>query len=103
MPAFDKAERPGNRRMATLAAVYTINPYLRTAEQIVAALFRDDTGMRPKDRPQPRFKHVTARFTSMREDPDGEQWESNGTIEAFCWAEERNRRPPSCGPERCCG
>jgi hypothetical protein len=75
--------------MATLAAVYTINPYVRTAEQIVAALFRDDTGPRPKDRPQPRFKHVTARFTSMREDPDGEMWESNGTIEAFLWAEEQ--------------
>jgi hypothetical protein len=91
VPAFDKAERPGNRRMATLAAVYTIEPYVRTAEQIVAALFRDDRGQRPKDkdRPQPRFKHVTARFTSMREDPDGEQWESNGTIEAFCWAEEQ--------------
>jgi hypothetical protein len=89
VPAFDKAERPGNRRMATLAAVYTINPYVRTAEQIVAALFRDDTGPRPKDRPQPRFKHVTARFTSMRADPDGEQWESNGTTEAFCWADEQ--------------
>jgi hypothetical protein len=89
VPAFDKAERPGNRRMATLAAVYTINPYVRTPEQIVAALFRDDTGPRPKDRPQPRFKHVTARFTSMREDPDGERWESNGTIEAFCWADEQ--------------
>ena len=87
--AFDKAERPGNRRMATLAAVYTINPYVRTAEQIVAALFRDDKGPRPKDRPQPQFKHVTARFTTMREDPDGEQWESNGTIEAFLWAEEQ--------------
>jgi hypothetical protein len=89
VPAFDKAERPGNRRMATLAAVYTINPYVRTAEQIVAALFRDDTGPRPKNRPQPRFKHLTARFTSMREDPDGEQWESNGTIEAFGWADEQ--------------
>jgi hypothetical protein len=89
VPAFDKAERPGNRRMATLAAVYTINPYVRTAEQIVAALFRDDAGPRPKDRPQPRFKHITARFTSMREDPDGEQWESNGTIEAFGWADEQ--------------
>ncbi|MGA2254219.1 MAG: ISKra4 family transposase, partial [Thermoguttaceae bacterium] len=71
VPAFDKVERPGNRRMATLAAVYTINPYVRTPEQIVAALFRDDKGPRPKDRPQPQFKHVTARFTSMREDPDG--------------------------------
>ena len=89
VPAFDKAERPGNRRMATLAAVYTIDPYVRTPEQIVAALFRDDTGPRPKDRPQPRFKHVTARFTTMRDDGDGEPWESNGTIEAFCWAEEQ--------------
>lgn len=89
VPAFDKVERPGNRRMATLAAVYTINPYVRTPEQIVAALFRDDKGPRPKDRPQPQFKHVTARFTSMREEPDGELWESNGTIEAFLWAEEQ--------------
>jgi hypothetical protein len=89
VPAFDKAERPGNRRMATLAAVYTIDRYVRTPEQIVAALFRDEKGPRPKDRPQPQFKHVTARFTSMREDPDGELWESNGTIEAFLWAEEQ--------------
>jgi hypothetical protein len=96
VPAFDKAERPGNRRMATLAAVYTIDPHVRTPEQIIAALFRDDTGPRPKDRPQPRFKHITARFTRMREDPDGEQWESNGTIEAFGWANEQiaaRRRP----------
>jgi hypothetical protein len=27
----------------------------------------------------------------MREEPDGEVWESNGTIEAFCWAEEQIR------------
>jgi len=96
VPAFDKVERPGNRRMATLAAVYTIDRYLRTPEQIVAALFRDDSGPRPKDRPQPQFKHVTARFTRMREDPDGEPWESNGTIEAFAWADEQidaRRRP----------
>ncbi len=89
-PAFDnKGERPGNRRMATLAAVYTIDRHVRTPEQIVAALFRDDVWPRSKDRPQPRFKHVTARFTQMREDPDGEAWESNGTIEAFCWADEQ--------------
>jgi hypothetical protein len=96
VPAFDKAERPGNRRMATLAAVYTIDRHVRTPEQIVAALFRDDARPRSKDRPQPRFKHVTARFTQMREDPDGEQWESNGTIAAFCWADEQiaaRRRP----------
>ena len=96
VPAFDKAERPGNRRMATLAAVYTIGPHVRTPEQIVAALFRDDAGPRSKDRPQPRFKHVTARFTRMREDGDGEQWQSNGTLDAFAWASQQiatRRRP----------
>jgi hypothetical protein len=96
VPAFDKLQRPGNRRMATLAAVYTIDPHVRTPEQIVAALFRDDVGPRPKDRPQPQFKHITARFTRMREDTDGEQWESNGTIDAFAWASQQiaaRRRP----------
>lgn len=89
VPAFETVERPGNRRMATLASVYTIDCYQRTPEEIVAALFRDDTGPRPKDRPQPQFKHVTACFTRMVEDADGELWESNGTIDAFCWANEQ--------------
>jgi hypothetical protein len=89
VPAFDKLQRPGNRRMATLAAVYTIDPHVRTPEQIVAALFRDDVGPRPKNRPLPQFKHITARFTRLREDPDGEQWESNGTIDAFAWASQQ--------------
>ena len=73
VPAFDKAERPGNRRMATLAAVYTINPYVADpASKSWRRCFATTAGPRPKDRPQPQFKHVTARFTSMREDPDGE-------------------------------
>ena len=45
VPAFDdKERRPGNRRMATLGCVYTVDAYVRTAEQVVAALFRDNTG-----------------------------------------------------------
>jgi len=67
VPAFNKAVRPDNRRMATLAAVCTIAFPVRTPEQIVAALFREDAGARPKDRPHPRFKYLTARLTRMRE------------------------------------
>jgi hypothetical protein len=96
VPAFDKAERPGNRRMATLAAVYTTDRYVRTAEEVVAALFRDDSRPRPKDRPQPQFKHLTARFTRMRTEADGEEWQSSGTMEAFLWASQQidaRRRP----------
>ena len=84
-PWFDKPERPGNRRMATLACVYSVDRYVRMPEQIVAALFRDDEGEKPKDRPRPQFKHVTARFPRRYEDAD-EVHESTGPIEAFCWA-----------------
>jgi hypothetical protein len=63
VPAFDKKERPGNRRMATLGCVYTVDPYVRTPEQIVAALFRDATVPQPKeDRPEACFKHYRAYF-----------------------------------------
>jgi len=40
--AFETAKKnPGNRRMATVASVYTVEPHVRTAEEITAALFRD--------------------------------------------------------------
>jgi hypothetical protein len=62
VPAFDKKERPGNRRMATLGCVYTVDPYVRTPEQIVAALFRDRTVAQPEDRPEPCGKRYRACF-----------------------------------------
>ncbi len=62
VPAFDKKERPGNRRMATLGCVYTVDSYVRTPEQIVAALFRDDSVPQPPDRPEPCFKRYRAYF-----------------------------------------
>jgi hypothetical protein len=62
VPAFDKKERPGNRRMATLGCVYTVDRYVRTPEQIVAALFRDDSVPQPPKRPQPCGKHYRAYF-----------------------------------------
>jgi hypothetical protein len=62
VPAFDKKERPGNRRMATLGCVYTVDRHVRTPEQIVAALFRDDTVPQPQDRPEPCCKRYRAYF-----------------------------------------
>jgi hypothetical protein len=62
LPAFEQQERPGNRRMATLGCVYTVDPYVRTPEQIVAALLRDDTVSQPADRPEACHKHYRAFF-----------------------------------------
>jgi hypothetical protein len=65
--AFEQAKkRPGNRRMATVASVYTVDPYIRTPEQIVSALFRDEAE-NPTKRPQPKNKHTTAHFASSYE------------------------------------
>lgn len=81
---FDSPDRPGNRRMAALAAVYSVDRYKRTPDEVVAALFRDDS-QRRWDRPQPRFKHVVARF-GRTYDEDGKAMSSSGPLEAFSWA-----------------
>ena len=45
--------------MATVGAVYTVDRYERTAQQVVAALFRDEAE-KSKDRPRPQHKRVWA-------------------------------------------
>jgi hypothetical protein len=88
VPAFETAnKRPGNRRMASVASVYSVDRFERTADDIVAALFRDD---RPMDedlpkRPRPKFKHTTAHFAKQY--PDGDEVLAvSATQEAFGWA-----------------
>jgi hypothetical protein len=88
VPAFETAnKRPGNRRMASVASVYSVDRFERTAADVVAALFRDD---RPTDedlpkRPRPKFKHTTAHFAKQY--PDGDQMLTvSATHEAFGWA-----------------
>jgi hypothetical protein len=70
VPAFDEKERPGNRRMATLGCVYTVDRHVRTPEQIVAALFRDDTVSQPESRPKVVGKHYRGYFAESAEHPD---------------------------------
>jgi hypothetical protein len=83
VPAFDKKERPGNRRMATLGCVYTVDPYVRTPEQIVAALFRDTAVPQPmQDRPTACFKHYRASFAE--DGQDGEQAVPSA-YPTWCW------------------
>jgi hypothetical protein len=68
VPAFDQKERPGNRRMATLGCVYSVDRHVRTPEQIVAALFRDATVSQPCDRPEPCFKRYRAYFADAEQE-----------------------------------
>ena len=92
----DQPERPGNRRMAILAGVYSVDRYVRTPEEIVAALFRE--GKRPEEnqRPEPQFKIVRACFEKANAAEAGEPTMIPGSFEAFCWADiqvAQRRRP----------
>jgi hypothetical protein len=95
VPAFDKKERPGNRRMATLGCVYTVDPYVRTPEQIVAALFRDHTVPQPaEDRPEACFKHYRAYFAE--EGQEGEQTVPSA-YPAWVWIANEVKARHQCG------
>lgn len=92
----ERPARPGNRRMATLAGVYSVDRHVRTPEQIVEALFRDDRDQRPPPdaRPQPCHKRVVARFPKLFEELGKKP--ISGSIIAWSWAAvevEQRRRP----------
>jgi hypothetical protein len=65
-PVFDESPGWGNRVMATLGCVYSVDRFVRTAEDVVAALFREE---REQDagRPRPCHKRVVARFAHRYE------------------------------------
>ncbi|MEZ6143079.1 MAG: hypothetical protein R3B84_21150 [Zavarzinella sp.] len=92
IPAFDQRYFPGNRRMATLATVYSVNEYFRTAEEIVAALFRENSN-REEKRPEPVGK-VVAGFLSQC---DAEGVLIRGTHHAMVWAAEQVERRHQSG------
>jgi hypothetical protein len=72
-----KGEKASQKRMATVATVYTVDRYRRTAEEVVSALFRDAPEP-AAGRPKPQYKEVWASL------PRDEQ-PGSGTEMAFAW------------------
>ena len=86
--AFETAKKnPGNRRMATVTSVYSVDPHVRTAEEITAALFRDEASEdSPKPpRPEPQNKNTTAHFPNVADDGDGGEVSINGIHVGMAW------------------
>jgi len=82
-PTLCGGERPSSRRvngkrMAAVGAVYSIDPYVRSPEEVVAALFRD-ANYTPPPRPQPCCKRVWASL------PQGEGKEHSSIDMVFDW------------------
>jgi hypothetical protein len=93
----ERPQRPGNRRMATLAGVYSVNRFVRTPQQILEALFRDGGERRTPDatRPEPCHKRIIARLPRIVAEAD-ETKPVSGSLLALCWANGeviKRRRP----------
>lgn len=60
--------RPGTKKMALIGSVYTVNPFVRTPDEVLEALFREAPAGQPPSRPRPCFKYVRAALE--RDDSD---------------------------------
>jgi hypothetical protein len=90
------AVRANQKRMATVAAVYTVDPYIRTADDVVAALF-GDPDYQPLRRPEPCHKRVWASLP--REGPQPRT--STAVVFDWVWWEFAQRNPQLTRPTVC--
>jgi len=74
--------KPDRKKMATLGAVYSIDRYFRTAEEVVESLFRDPQQEQPKkERPRPCHKRMRASLNHT--DINGDEVEGRSAV--FGW------------------
>jgi hypothetical protein len=95
-----KGDKANKKRMAVVGAIYSVERYSRTAEEVVAALFRDPR--RPTDesveRPLPVGKHLWARLSQAK---DGNLTEPIDAV--FGWQKaELDKRDPKGAKEVVC-
>lgn len=90
-----KGEKANKKRMACVGSVYTIEPFVRTADEVVNEVMRHRC---QADRPVPQHKQVRAELTRMIE---GE--EVNGKDRVFSWFADQiaTRNPDGQRPVVC--
>lgn len=88
--------RANQKRMATVAAVYTVDPYVRTADEVVAALFRDSDA-EPEQRPVPCHKRLWASLPQEGSQPRS----SIAVVFDWVWWEFAQRNPRLARPTVC--
>lgn len=77
-----RGPKPGRKKQAVVGAAYTIDPYPRTPQDIVEALFRQPHQGVPETspaRPVPQHKHVRARLSRQGDE------EEKATQAIFTW------------------
>jgi hypothetical protein len=89
-------QRANQKRMATVAAVYTVDRHRRTADNVVAALFRDRDEEPPR-RPAPCHKRVWASLPKEGPEPRS----SIAVVFDWVWWEFAQRNPHLRRPTIC--
>jgi hypothetical protein len=89
-------QRANQKRMAAVGAVYTVDRYVRTAEEVVAALFRDPDYEAPA-RPKPCHKRVWASLPQEGPEPKS----SIDMVFDWLWWEFPQRNPHLKRPTVC--
>jgi hypothetical protein len=89
--------KPDRRKMAIVGAAYTVNPYVRSPEEVVEALFRKP-GQKPTEsasRPEPCHKRLWASLTHEPGPQEDEDEARHGLASVFGWlASEVETRNP---------
>jgi hypothetical protein len=90
-----KGEKANKKQMACVGAVYTIEPFVRKADDILDEVLRDE---RAGDRPEPQHKHVWAEMTRQ---VGGEVVNAKDSLFALLGAESAARNPDRSRPVVC--
>ena len=86
-PQASAGPRPGTKKMALLGAAYTIDPVIRTPDEVLDSLFADISHTQPDTtRPQPCHKQVRAAL-----ERDTEQTTAPQVASIFGWLREQAR------------
>jgi hypothetical protein len=97
-----KGEKANKKRMACVGAVYTIEPFVRSAADVVDEVMRKEAR---KNRPVPRHKQVRAELTRPIEGVEGSAStvEVNGKDRIFAWFQQEveARNPHRAKPVVC--
>ena len=77
-----RGQKKNKKRFASVGCVYSVDPHVRTPEQLVATLFRDDD--RSKDKPpESQYRRYYTRLTREVLNANGETEEIHGQRDVF--------------------
>lgn len=94
--------KPDRKKMATVASVYSVDPYPRTPDDVLEALFRDPAANRYDSSPaRPRPCHKRVRASLNFTDSDGEEFLGRAIMFGWMADEVQARNPDGAKPVIC--